>query len=151
MKEYLIHKLEPREDVVLQWYPRQWAQRELLVIWVWYDGCCDFAPTWGIVQIHSNEFSWGIVRMHSYEFSWNATSPMPISTNVNSAKESQLHARILANAHNFFFLVSILILSVYGYMLMSYNKFLSSMYRYWKPPPSNMHDLILIILLKFQW
>ena len=103
MKEYLIHKLEPREDVVLQWYPRQWAQRELLVIWVWYDGCCDFAPTWGIVQIHSNEFSWGIVRMHSYEFSWNATSPMPISTNVNSAKESQLHARILANAHNFFF------------------------------------------------
>ena len=36
-----------------QWYPRQWVQRELLVIWVWYDGCCDFAPTWGIVQIHS--------------------------------------------------------------------------------------------------
>ena len=75
------------------------------VVW----GCYDFAPTWGIVQIHS------------YEFSWNTTSPMPISTNVHSAKESPSHNQILANAHKFFFLVSILILSVYGYISTSFH------------------------------
>ena len=31
------------------------------------------------------------------------------------------------------------------------NQFLTTSYQYYKPSPSDMHDLILIILLKFQW
>ena len=57
----------------------------------------------------------------------NTTLPMPISANVHSAKDSPSHTQISANAQNFF-LVSILILNVYGGMLMSFNKFSTSMY-----------------------
>ena len=42
VKDYLMHKLKPREDVLSPMISKAMSpKRELLVIWVWYERCCD--------------------------------------------------------------------------------------------------------------
>ena len=114
MKECIMHKLGPREDVLSLVISKAMSPKTApgVVIWVWYEGCCDL--------LQHEEFS-KYTAMSSVR---NQTLPMPISTNLHSAKDSPSHTQISANAHKFFFFffwVSILILNVYGDILTSFN------------------------------